>query len=54
MALTITFEEIKYYFDTVDSTGERMWSKDMVALAVVKGKITKGEYRMITGEDYVK
>lgn len=54
MALTITFEEIKHYYDTVDSTGERMWSKDMVALAVEKRKITKEEYRIITGEDYVK
>lgn len=54
MALTITFEDIKYYFDTVDITGERMWSKDMVSLAVEKGKITKEEYIMITGEDYVK
>lgn len=54
MALTITFEEIKDYYDTVGKDGERLWKKEDVKLAVVKGKITEEEYRMITGEDYVK
>lgn len=54
MALTITFEEIKDYYDTIGKDGERLWTKENVRLAVEKGKITEEEYRMITGEDYVK
>lgn len=54
MALTITFEEIKDYYDTIGKNGERLWNKENVRLAVDKGKITEEEYRMITGEDYVK
>lgn len=54
MALTITFEEIKDYYDTIGKDGERLWTKENVALAVAKGKITEEEYRIITGEDYVK
>lgn len=48
MELTITFEEIKegYEWD--------IWKKEDVREAVVKGKLTEEEYRMITGEDYVK
>lgn len=48
MELTITFEEIKegYEWD--------IWKKEDVREAVVKGKITQEEYKMIIGEDYVK
>lgn len=48
MELTITFEEIKegYEWD--------IWKKEDVREAVEKGKITEEEYRIITGEDYVK
>lgn len=48
MSLTITFDEIKEAYEW------EVWTKENVALAVAKGKITKEEYRMITGEDYVK
>lgn len=48
MALTITFEEIKQYYDL------GFWTKENVALAVEKGKITEEQYKVITGEDYVK
>lgn len=48
MTLTITFEEIKEAYEW------EIWKKEDVALAVVKGKITEEEYRMIVGEDYVK
>lgn len=54
MALTITFEEIKDYYDTIGKDGERLWTKENVKLAVEKGKLTEEEYRMIIGENYVK
>ncbi|HBH1338198.1 TPA: XkdX family protein [Clostridioides difficile] len=41
------FEKIKYYYDN------KMWSKEMVKNAVLKDKITEGEYKEITGEDYI-
>lgn len=43
----LTFEKIKYYYDN------GLWTKAMVANAVVKGKITAEEYKLITGEDYI-
>lgn len=48
MKLTITFEEIKegYEWD--------IWKKEDVREAVAKDKITEEEYKIITGEDYVK
>lgn len=42
----MTFEIIKKNFD------RKLWDKDMVAVAVAKGKITEAEYREITGEEY--
>lgn len=48
MTITITFEEIKEAYEW------EVWTKEDVALAVVKGKITEEEYRIIVGEDYVK
>lgn len=41
------YEKIKSYYD------KGLWSKAMVKNAVVKGKITAEEYKLITGEDYV-
>lgn len=43
----LTFEKIKSYFD------RRLWTAEMVANAVVKGKITADQYKEITGLDYV-
>jgi uncharacterized XkdX family phage protein len=43
----LTFEKIKGYYD------KGFWTKEMVANAEVKGKITAEEYRLITGEDYI-
>ena len=40
------FEKIKYYYDN------GLWSNRKVRDAVVKGKITAEEYKLITGEDY--
>ena len=44
----MTFEQIKRNFD------RKLWNKQMVKVAVVKGVITAEEYKKITGEDYVK
>lgn len=43
----LTFEKIKSYYD------RGLWTAEMVANAVVKGKITTDEYKQITGLDYV-
>jgi uncharacterized XkdX family phage protein len=43
----LTFEKIKGYYD------KDLWTKEMVANAVVKLKITAEEYKLITGEDYI-
>lgn len=43
----LTFEKIKGYYDN------KLWTKEMVANAVVKEKITAGEYKEITGENYI-
>lgn len=43
----MSFERVKYYFEA------GLWSKPMVKMAVKKGVITKGQYKKITGEDYV-
>lgn len=40
------FEKIKYYYDN------GLWSNSKVRDAVVKGKITAEEYKLITGEAY--
>ena len=40
------FAKVKRYYD------EGLWSKAMVANAVVKGWITAEEYKIITGESY--
>lgn len=42
----MTFEKIKEYYD------KRLWNKAMVRNAVIKGKITTAQYKIITGEDY--
>ena len=40
------YQKIKKYYEA------GLWSKVMVANAVVKGKITAEQYKEITGEDY--
>lgn len=42
----MTFEQIKKNFD------RKLWNKQMVKVAVVKGVITEDQYKEITGEDY--
>ena len=41
----MTFEQIKKNFD------RKLWNKQMVKLAVVKGVITANQYKEITGEE---
>jgi uncharacterized XkdX family phage protein len=41
----MTFETIKKNYK------RKLWSKQMVAMAVKKGIITKEQYKEITGED---
>ena len=43
----LTFEKIKGYYDN------GLWTKEMVANAVVKGKITAEQYTEIIGDDYI-
>jgi uncharacterized XkdX family phage protein len=40
------FELIKGYYD------RGLWTKEQVAIAVQKGKITASDYKTITGLDY--
>ena len=40
------FEKVKEYYD------KGLWTKEMVANAVVKGWITAAEYEEITGEPF--
>ena len=42
----MTFEKIKDYYD------RGLWNKEMVHNAVIKGKITEEQYKLITGEEY--
>lgn len=42
----MSFERIKYYYEA------GLWAKPMVRTAVVKGVITKEQYKEITGEYY--
>lgn len=41
------YDKIKNYYD------KGLWTKEQVKVAVEKCKITKEEYKEITGEDYV-
>lgn len=43
----MTYEIIKRNYE------KKLWNKQMVAIAVVKGVITDVQYKEITGEDYV-
>lgn len=43
----MTFEMVKKNYD------RKLWNKEMVKIAVVKGVITSEQYKEITGEDYV-
>ncbi len=40
------FQKIKKWYE------DGMWVKEMVKNAVIKGKITEDEYKIITGEAY--
>lgn len=42
----LTFEKIKEYYT------KGYWTSEMVRNAVVKNKITKEQYKEITGEDF--
>lgn len=42
----MTFDMIKKNYD------RKLWSKQMVAMAVIKGVITPKEYEIIVGEVY--
>ena len=43
----MTFEMVKKNYD------RKLWNKEMVKIAVVKGVITSEQYKEITGDDYV-
>ena len=45
--MSADFAKLKGYFDG------GLWTKKQIGDAVAKGWITAGEYREITGEDYV-
>lgn len=47
------FTRIKRFYDTITSTGDRLWTKEMVADGVVAVKITPEQYTLITGDVYV-
>lgn len=42
----MNYDRIKYYYDA------GLWSLPMVKKAVLKGVISKEQYKTITGEDY--
>lgn len=47
------FDRINRFYNTLNPiTGERLWTKEMVADGVVAGKITVEQYYEITGEEY--
>ena len=43
----MTYEIVKKNYD------RKLWNKEMVKIAVVKGVITDAQYKEITGDDYV-
>lgn len=43
----MTYEIIKQNYE------KKLWNKQMIAIAVVKGVITDVQYKEITGDDYV-
>ena len=45
------FDKVKYYYNLIVN-GERVWGKDRIRNAVVKGMITTEEYEEIVGEPY--
>ncbi len=44
----LNYKKIKDYYD------RKLWTKEMVANAVVMNKISEIEYKQITKEDYIK
>jgi uncharacterized XkdX family phage protein len=45
--IILDYAKIEDYYD------RGFWTKQMVHDAVLKGKITAEEYKLITGEDYI-
>jgi len=45
--IVLNFAKLKGYYD------DGYWTKEMIAMGVVKGKITADEYKTITGDDYI-
>lgn len=50
--MSAIYKLAKKYYNTVLSNGERMWSTDQLKTLVSKKKLTKAEYKLITGEAY--
>ena len=46
------YKVAKRYYDTVLSSGERLWDKDKLHVLVEKKALTKAEYKKITGEEF--
>lgn len=43
---------VKRYYNYIKYDGSRMYSKEQVSKFVEYGKLTKEQYKEITGEDY--
>ena len=46
------YKEIKHFYNTRDLEDNRLWGVDRVKKAVKRKKITKEQFKEITGEDY--
>lgn len=46
------FSTIKDFYNTINADGDRLYTKEKVAVFVSKGKITAQQYEEITGEAY--
>lgn len=50
--MSTVYKMAKKYYDTIQSNGERLWSKERLRTLVEKKALTKTEYKKITGEAY--
>lgn len=50
--MSTIFKLAKRYYNTILSNGERMWEKEKIHTLTEMGKLTKSEYKLITGETY--
>lgn len=50
--MSTIYKLAKKYYDTIQSNGERIWNAEQLKTLVAKKKLTKAEYKKITGEDY--